>query len=38
MTPIIGDDDLFLFMEPTSPKGVDLVDRGAYAPGDHAMG
>jgi pyridoxamine 5'-phosphate oxidase-like protein len=31
VTPIIGDGRLFLFMEPTSPKGDDLVRRGAYA-------
>jgi hypothetical protein len=31
VTPIIGHDDLFLFMEPTSPKGRDLRDRGTYA-------
>ena len=31
MTPIIGDDHLFLFMEPTSPKGRDLRERGSFA-------
>ena len=31
VTPIIGDDHLFLFMEPTSPKGRDLRERGSFA-------
>ena len=31
ITPIIGDDRLFLFMEPTSPKGGDLRRDGRYA-------
>mgnify|MGYP003525757575 FL=1 len=31
VTPIIGDGRLFLFMEPTSPKGYDIVARGVYA-------
>src|SRR5581483_9348781 len=31
VTPIVGDGALFVFMEPTSPKGRDLVERGAYA-------
>lgn len=31
MTPIITADGLFLFMEPTSPKGRDLRERGWYA-------
>lgn len=31
VTPIIGPDDLFLFMEPTSPKGHDLRRDGRYA-------
>jgi hypothetical protein len=31
VTPIIGDDELYLFTEPTSPKGHDLVERGFYA-------
>jgi hypothetical protein len=31
VTPVIGDDHLFLFMEPTSPKGRDLRERGSYA-------
>jgi hypothetical protein len=31
VTPIITDDALFLFMEPTSPKGRDLRERGWYA-------
>lgn len=31
VTPIIGDGQLFLFMEPTSPKGEDIAHRGAYA-------
>lgn len=31
VTPIIGDGFLFLFMEPTSPKGRDLRERRSYA-------
>jgi len=31
VTPIITPDGLFLFMEPTSPKGRDLRSRGWYA-------
>lgn len=31
VTPIIGGGRLFLFMEPTSPKGADLRRDGAYA-------
>ena len=31
VTPIVGDGRLFLFMEPTSPKGADIVHRGVFA-------
>jgi hypothetical protein len=31
VTPIVGGGRLFLFMEPTSPKGHDLDQRGMYA-------
>lgn len=31
VTPIVTTDGLFLFMEPTSPKGHDLRERGCYA-------
>lgn len=31
MTPIIGHGHLFVFMEPTSPKGHDLQRNGRYA-------
>ena len=31
VTPILGDGRLFLFMEPTSPKGDDIARRGVYA-------
>ena len=31
VTPIIGEGHLFLFMEPTSPKGHDLQRDGRYA-------
>jgi hypothetical protein len=31
VTPIFGAGGLFLFMEPTSPKGRDLRDRGSFA-------
>ncbi len=30
-TPIVGGGRLFVFMEPTSPKGRDLRERGWYA-------
>jgi hypothetical protein len=30
-TPIVATDGLFLFMEPTSPKGHDLRERGRFA-------
>ncbi len=30
VTPIISEDHLFLFMEPTSPKGKDLLRDGRY--------
>src|SRR5215510_3544343 len=30
VTPIIGDEHLFLFMEPTSPKGKDLQRDARY--------
>jgi hypothetical protein len=40
VTPITAPGRLFLFMEPTSPKGHDIVARGVYAlhgpvPADH---
>jgi hypothetical protein len=43
VTPIIGPGRLFLFMEPASPKGHDIVARGVYAlhgpvPDDRGMG
>jgi hypothetical protein len=43
VTPIIGPGRLFLFMEPTSPKGHDIVAHGVYAlhglvPDDHGTG
>jgi hypothetical protein len=43
VTPIIGGGHLFLFMEPTSPKGRDLRERGVYAlhssvPDSHGTG
>lgn len=31
VTPILGDGRLFVFMEPTSPKGYDLRRDGRYA-------
>lgn len=31
VTPIVGDDRLFLFMEPTSPKARDLRERRVFA-------
>ena len=31
VTPIIGDGRLFVFMEPTSPKGRDLRERATFA-------
>jgi hypothetical protein len=31
VTPILTSDGLFLFMEPTSPKGKDLRERAGYA-------
>jgi hypothetical protein len=31
VTPIFTDDGLYLFMEPTSPKGPDLRERGFFA-------
>jgi hypothetical protein len=31
VTPIIGEGRLFVFMEPTSPKGLDLRRDGRYA-------
>jgi hypothetical protein len=31
VTPICTDDGLYLFMEPTSPKGGDLRERGWFA-------
>jgi len=31
VTPILTDRGLYLFMEPTSPKRRDLLDRGLYA-------
>jgi hypothetical protein len=31
ITPIVAADDLFLFTEPTSPKGRDLRERGNFA-------
>ena len=31
VTPILTTDGLFLFMEPTSPKGADLRERGWFA-------
>jgi len=31
VTPIVAAEALYLFMEPTSPKGLDLRDRGWYA-------
>ena len=31
VTPIVTDEALYVFMEPTSPKGRDLRERGWYA-------
>jgi len=31
VTPIVGAGGLYLFMEPTSPKGRDLRERGTFA-------
>ncbi len=31
VTPILTADGLYLFMEPTSPKGADLHERGTFA-------
>jgi hypothetical protein len=31
VTPVFTTDALYLFMEPTSPKGRDLRERGSYA-------
>ena len=31
VTPIVSQDGLFVFMESTSPKGRDLLERGHYA-------
>jgi hypothetical protein len=31
VTPVVGGEHLFVFMEPTSPKGHDLRGRGWYA-------
>jgi len=32
VTPLVASDgELYLFMEPTSPKGQDLIQRGTYA-------
>jgi hypothetical protein len=31
VTPILTAEGLFVFMEPTSPKGRDLRERGSYA-------
>jgi Pyridoxamine 5'-phosphate oxidase len=31
VTPVVTADGLFVFMEPTSPKGRDLRERGRYA-------
>ena len=31
VTPVVAHDRLFLFMEPTSPKRRDLLERGQYA-------
>ncbi len=31
VTPIVGGGHLFVFMEPTSPKGRDLTERGWFA-------
>jgi hypothetical protein len=31
VTPVLANDSIFIFMEPTSPKGRDLRQRGHYA-------
>ena len=31
VTPVVAQDGLFVFMEPTSPKGRDLRERGRFA-------
>lgn len=31
VTPIVSSDNIFLFMEPTSPKGKDLIRNGKYS-------
>jgi Pyridoxamine 5'-phosphate oxidase len=31
VTPVVSADGLYVFMEPTSPKGRDLRERGAFA-------
>jgi len=31
VTPVLTDDGLYVFMEPTSPKGRDLRERGRFA-------
>jgi hypothetical protein len=31
VTPVVTDDGLYVFMEPTSPKGADLRERGWFA-------
>lgn len=31
VTPVLSDEGLFLFMEPTSPKGRDLEERGWFS-------
>jgi len=31
VTPVLTDDELFVFMEPTSPKGGDLRERRSYS-------
>jgi hypothetical protein len=31
VTPIVSETSLYLFMEPTSPKGRDICERGVYA-------
>lgn len=31
VTPVVTDEGLYVFMEPTSPKGTDLRERGSFA-------
>lgn len=31
VTPVVGEAAMWVFMEPTSPKGMDLRDRGGFA-------